>query len=219
VNDVVLPPELRSTLTAAVAHELAEVYTDQVVFPDEVVIDRPEDPDRQFPGWPDPVLVIAYENQAVCAWGVPLGQPDPPVLVGGELSDGVNYSDTTVRYTPSVAAYVAARRWDRACLSAPLLQAQAAEVDPASLAFLTTNFSQVHPTRGWPAAEQYRFEGHGVRIMLWSGKGQCDWWLSADRAAELESLARQVLELSNLRESLWSSDAVGEALLRAVRDH
>jgi hypothetical protein len=219
VNDVLVPDELKVTLTSAVARELAEAYDDQVVYPDRVVIDRPEDPDRHFPGWPGPVLVIAFENQGVCAWGVPLGRSDRPVLVGGELSDGEDYAETTVMYTPGVDEYISVRRWDRACLDGqPLLQAQAAELDPAAIGFLRTNFREVHPTRGWPAAEQYRFEGSGVKIMLWSGEGQCDWWLSAADAADLEPIARQLLDLSDLRTSLWSNDAEGDALIRAIRD-
>jgi hypothetical protein len=220
VNDVVIPAELSVTLSATVARELAQTYDDQVVYPDRVVVDRPEDPDRQFPGWPGEVLVITFENQGVCAWGVPLGHSHPPVLVGGELSDGADYSETTVTYTPSVDEYISVRRWDRDCLSgSPLLQAQAAELDPASIGFLRANFREVHPTHGWPAAEQYRFEGSGVKIMLWSGKEQCDWWLSAAHAADLESVARQLLGLSDLRTSLWSNDVEGDALLSAIRDH
>jgi hypothetical protein len=61
---------------------------------------------------------------------VPLDDPDPPVLVGGDLEGGAE--GTTVRYTSSVAGFVAARRWDQSCLSAtPLVQAQAAELDPS----------------------------------------------------------------------------------------
>jgi hypothetical protein len=220
VNDVVIPIDVSSTLTRAIAHELAETYGDQVVFPDQVVVDRPEDPDRHFPGWPGMVLVIAVENQGVCAWGVPLGNSDPSVLVGGELSDGEDYSDATMAYTASVGEYVAVRRWDRVCLNGGLLlQAQAAELDQASMDFLRANFREVHPTQGWPAAAQFRFEGSGgVKIMLWSDKGQCDWWLSAAIAADLDPVVRLLLDLSDLRTSMWSNDLEGEVLLRAIRD-
>jgi hypothetical protein len=218
VKDVVIPAEVSSALTATVARELAEAYDDQVVYPDRIVVDRPEEPDRCFPGWLGEVLVIAYENQGVCAWGVPLGHPEPSVLVGGELSDGEDALDVTVVYTATVADYVAVRRWERDLYRRPLVQAQAAELDQASMDFLRVNFREVHPTRGWPAAEQYRFEGDGAKILLWSGRGQCDWWISADSAEDLESVARRLLDLSDLRTSLWSNEVEGDALLRRIRE-
>jgi hypothetical protein len=179
-----------------------------------MLVDRPDDPDRRFPGWPAPVLVIADENQGVCSWGVPLGDPNPAVLVGGELSDG----EGTVEYAPDVASYVAARWWDGWCLQRePLLQAQAAVLDEKSLAGLRSNFDQRPLTHGWPWHTQYRFERDGVAILLWSGPDQCDWWLSAaDDALLLEVVARP-LDLSDLAESLWSNDVAGDALLRQIR--
>jgi hypothetical protein len=218
MDNFAVPEALASLLTAAVARELAESYGDQVVFPDRVEIAQPDHVDRLFPGWPAPVLVIAHENQGVCSWGLPLGDPDPPVLVGGQLTDGSNWSAQTLVYSQIPAAYVAVRRWDRACLRGePLLQAQAAELDTATLAVLRDRFREVFPTRGWPARQQYRFEGPDIKIMLWSGQGQCDWWLSAADAATLEPVTRDLLALSDLRSSLWSHNSIGTALLGAIR--
>jgi hypothetical protein len=212
-----VPRAMRSLLTREVAAELAVVYGDQLVFPDRTVVDRPGDDERLFPGWPTPVLVISIENQGVCAWGVPLGDSDPPVLVGGELLDA---PDATLQYAPSIESFIAARRWDAVCLTQePLLQAQAAAVDAESLAVLRGRFNELPPTAGWPWAAQHRFENGTTRIMLWSGKEQCDWWISSADKSELKAVAKQLLSLSDLRVSMWSNDGDADLLLRELREH
>jgi hypothetical protein len=77
VNLPAVPESVRSAVSADVAREIAMAYTDQVIFPDMVVIDLPEASNRRFPGWVGPVLVISVENQGVCAWGVPPGFENP----------------------------------------------------------------------------------------------------------------------------------------------
>lgn len=213
-----LIPAPLSRITAQVADELAVTFDDQVVFPHEIVIDEPGASDRHFPGWPTPVLLISVENQGVCAWGVPLNDPNPPVVVGGELSDGNDTSDRTVRYATSVDAFIAARRWDRACMSdRVLLQAQAAELDPASLAYLRSRFEERPSSTGWPAVVTYRFQDAHIKIMLWAGD-QCDWFISGTDPSELESAARELSEHCNLRTVLWSNHPDGETLLDRIRD-
>ncbi|MEU8001392.1 SET domain-containing protein [Catellatospora sp. NPDC049111] len=209
-----IPEPLRALITTTAAAELARVHNDQVVFPHRLVIDSPEDEDRRFPGWPTPVLVIADENQGVCSWGVPLGVAAPPVLVGGDLAGDAG----TAIYAPDVSSFVAARRWDGTCLGRePLLQAQAAPLDEESLAYLRANFDERASTHGWPAQEQLRFERDGARILLWSGDDQCDWWLSGTGDTVLGETAARLLDLSDLRSSLWSNDIAGEALLDRLR--
>ncbi len=209
-----VPPSLSSLITAGVARELAGVYGDQVVFPQRVIVDRPQDEDRRFPGWPAPVVVLADENQGVCSWGVPLDDPRPPVLVGGDLDD----DESTAVYAPDVASYIAARRWDARCMERePLLQAQAAPLDDVSLARLRAAFQEQPGTRGWPGHTQLRFEGHGVTILLWCGPEQCDWWLSGSDEAALGAAVEWLLELSDLRVSMWSDSPSGEQLLDRLR--
>jgi hypothetical protein len=215
--DGVVPESLRSLVTSDVARELASTFGDQTVFPDRIVVDRPSDPDRMFPGWPTPVLLISVENQGVCAWGVPLDDPDPPVLVGGDLGAGAR--DTTVPHAPSVEDFVAARRWDDVCLGRePLLQAQAVELDARSLEMLRAWYDERPSTTGWPGATQYRFEGDGLSILLWSDVDQCDWWISSARPDRLTEAVERLMSLSNLRTSLWANDVSGEVLLGQIRD-
>ena len=156
---VTVPPVVEHLLTAAVAVEIAEVFTDGLVYPERIVVDSPASrrpgQGRRFPGWPGPVLVLSDENQGVCSWGVPLDDGSSPVLVGGELLD----------------------------------------VGEA------------------PGSRQYRFEGLGVRVLLWPTAGQCDWWVSAAEEKHLRVFAAGLLDLPGLRGTLWSNDDTGASLL------
>ncbi len=209
-------PASLAQFTANLADELALAYNDHAVYPRRTVVDRPGTADRHFPGWATPVLVLAVENQGVCAWGVPLdGDDNPPVVVGGDVGGG---TDTTVRYAADVRAYVRSRRWDHACLSSsPLVQAQAQPLDPATLASLRSRFDEVPSTMGWPGEVTYRFRTSAVRIMLWSGPDQCDWWISGTDIGRLAETTAALLPYSDLRSSLWSNDVAVQTLVDEVR--
>jgi hypothetical protein len=208
---------LRSVITADVADELAEIYSDEPVFPRRIEIDRPDSDGRLFPEWPTPVLVISVENQGICAWGVPLGVDDPPVLVGGEVVIGDTWTDGTVEYAPNVAHFVAARRWDQACLRGLLIQAQTAELDPATLDVLRGQLEEVLPTRGHPLAVQHRLQDGTSKLLLWSGSGQCDWWISSTGPDTLRVMAERLRPFSDLETSMWSDDAAGKDVLGQMR--
>ena len=177
-------------------------------------MDRPGDIWRRFPGWPEPVLVLSSENQGVCSWGVQLGDHNGEVLVGGYLFDA---GQATVRYAGSVEDFIAARLWDCACLSAPLLQAQGAALDQASLDYLAARLAFVGTTTGWPGTRQYRFEGQDVRVLLWASSRHCDWFISAPGEPSLKAFAAGLLNLSNLRRFLYSDDDAGARVLDELR--
>lgn len=217
MNEVELVEALRNVITVEVSDELAQVYLDEPAFPRRIEIDRPDSDERLFPGWPSPVLLISVENQGVCAWGIPLGVDNPPVLVGGEVAVGQTWTDSTIEYAPSVRHFVAARRWDLACLQGLLIQAQAAELDPTTLSTLRDQFEEVLPTRGHPGAAQYRFQDGTSKILLWSGSGQCDWWISSTDAGALRALIDRLRPFSDVETSMWSEDAAAEDVLRQVR--
>ncbi|MCP3883165.1 MAG: hypothetical protein GY701_32915 [Sulfitobacter sp.] len=187
------------------AVQVAEGYGDDIVFPDQIVVDR-------FPGWPDDVLVLSIENQGVCAWGLSLGTShEGAVVVAGDLIG----DDDTVVYCDDLEIYLATRQWDRRCLRPPLLQAQAAQIDPASVEYLEQHFEQRWTTRGWPCPENLRFERDGLKVMLWSCAGQCDWWISGS-PTELGAILSELSALSNLSTALWSNDTLGQDLLRTL---
>lgn len=219
---VEVPAAVKRLLTADVAREIAATFGDQPVYPQRIVVDSPAGPSpawpgssRRFPGWPGPVLVLSDENQGVCSWGVPLRESGGRVLVGGDLLDT---GQATVPYAASVKDFIAARRWDHRCLTAaPLLQAQGAELDEASLGYLRARLAPAVATAGWPGPRQYRFEDQEVRVMLWSYAGQCDWWISASSERSLKAFAAGLLNLPDLRSALWSNDDTGARLLDELR--
>lgn len=214
MSDLRVPSAVEEALTAEVVDELAEVFDEQFVFPGQTVVSGPEDEEDLFPHCATPVLVVSIENQGICVWGVPL-EPElanPPVLVGGELSG--EPEPTTVEYAPNIAHFIAARRWDGACLGQQLLlQAQAQGIDTESLAFLRRRFAEVLPTAGWPGSAQYRFEDDTVKVMLWSDGDQCDWWISGADHVALAAAVKELLTLGDLRSTLFSVDPDGERLL------
>lgn len=207
---VSVPPAVERLLTADVAEEIAKTFGDSPVYPERVVVDSPASRSRRFPGWPGPVLVLSDENQGVCSWGVPLDGSGHQVLVGGDLLDT---GHATVAYTASVEDFIAARRWDYQCFRPPLLMAQAAGLDQASLGYLQARLAPAVATTGWPGPRQYRFEHQDVRVMLWSCSGQCDWWISAPDKLSLKTFAAGLLGLSNLRRALYSNDDCGAQVL------
>ena len=205
-----MPPVVERLLTVGVAQEIAQTFGDRLAYPERVVVDSPVSPSRRFPGWPGPVLVLSDENQGVCSWGVPLEGGSDQVLVGGDLLDT---GHATVTYAASVGDFIAARRWDYRCFRPPLLMAQAAELDQASLGYLQARLAPAVATNGWPGPRQYRFEDQNVRVMLWSCSGQCDWWVSATDKLALKAFAAGLLDLSNLRRALYSNDDSGAWVL------
>jgi hypothetical protein len=171
--------------------------------------------DSFLPREADPILELLIENQAVVAWGLPLERgANPPVLVGWR-----DTGDPLIEFAPSVAEFVYAMAWDcHRFEQRPLLQAQAKPLDPPSLAALRSRYREVTETRGFPADNTYRFEGEGgLMVTLWSGKSQCDWFVTA---GDPVSLAREVewqLTLSDLMDSFWSNDPEAEELLTKLR--
>jgi hypothetical protein len=115
---------LRFAAAPGLAHELAQAYTAQVRFPDQV---EPVAADLGA-GLRSEDLWLMTENQGVCVWAVPLDAgDDPPVLVAGDLRT----AETARVYARSLDeltvawAWAWAWAWDRTCLERqPLIQAQ-----------------------------------------------------------------------------------------------
>ena len=193
-----VPAAVERLLTADVAREIARAYGDRPIYPDQILVDQPDQDRRRFPGWPGPVLVLADENQGACSWGVPLG--GGPVLVGSER--------TTVPYAASAEDFIAARRWDYQCVNAAFCVAAQAEVlDDTALGYLRERCTPSVTTEGWPGGRQYRFENQRARVLLWSDAGQCDWLISARTEEALTEFTAGLLTLRCLRTARWADEA------------
>jgi hypothetical protein len=198
------------TLTEATAIAVARPYTEQPVFPRQRVIAGP----GTFPDWEGSVLLLSVENQGVCAWGLALdGGSAGAVLVGGDLCGG----ERTAVYCDDLDTFIRTRMWDAGCLDGPaLLQAQAKPLDDSTRERLRTRWTELDRTIGWPCDVNLRFEGDGVRLMLWACHDQCDWWIAGDARSLREQLPA-LLPMSNLQKSLWSNDEIGDRLLDDLR--
>jgi len=206
-----IPPDVSAALTPEVAQEIA-IYSDTIVFPNEILIYQPTDPDTYFLNYPHPVLVLMFENQGVVAWGVPLGVDRPPVLVG---SDELPVTETA----PNIETFIAARRWDAAAFPhcPTTIQAQAEPLPDPAKRFLDAHFHPNLTTYGWPGHTNLRYESDSARILLWLGEEQCDWNISAASLPELEATMRSLFHLSDLATSAWSLDKEGEQILNKIR--
>jgi hypothetical protein len=59
--------------------------------------------------------------------------------------------------------------------------------------------------------------GDGGRVLLIATPDQTDWWFTADDAATLTALAKELWDCADLRTSAWSNDPRGEELLERLR--
>jgi hypothetical protein len=159
------------------------------------------------------------ENQAVCVWALRLdGGDDPPVVVA---------CDPDLEWRPcaeSFSAFVGCEVWDHSEIwdetgARILLQAQATPLREADLLFLRARFTEAATTRGWPGNNQYRFERDDVRVLVWDGEDQADWFITATTEGWLAAVAAELWECADLRTSLWSNDGRGEQVLLGLRRH
>ncbi|MEV0460567.1 hypothetical protein [Catellatospora methionotrophica] len=81
-----------------------------------------------------------------------------------------------------------------------------------TLGYLRAHLTELLPTRGFPGRDQFRFERRGVKVMLWSGPGQCDWWISSTDPHELSEATAELTDIADLRGSLWSADPTADLL-------
>jgi hypothetical protein len=165
-----------------------------------------------------PGLVLITENQALCDWVVALESgEDPPVYVVGNLVDG----HSVMEWAPSVSAFMSAIAWDVALVpgpeDVPMIQAQAAQLEPATLDWLRNEFIEGVETRGWPCTTTQRFRRGRQAIELWNCPGQCEWTIVAQSLQQLEELVTDLMGISNLNATMWSDEPEGEALLERIR--
>jgi hypothetical protein len=160
-----------------------------------------------------------FENQAVSVWAVGLGgEDDPPVFVARD-------PDLEWRLcAETFSTFVGCQVWDHTEVFDPaeppariLVQAQDVPLRGDDLAFLRRGFTAKATTHGWPGDNQYRFERGDVRILIWDGEHQADWWIAASEPAGLAAIATELWDCGGLRDSLWSNDARGTEVLKTLR--
>lgn len=192
----------RRILTPEAVAELSAAYDDSFVFPESHI-------QELFPGRQAKSLLIAHENQGVCTWGLELDGVDAgKILVTGEEAKG-----GARVYCESLDEFAETRRWDAVCFSSPLLQAQANRIDDRVLAWLRESFDELTPTYDWPAAVVLRFEGRGLRVMLWIDDSRTDWWI----CGEERGILAELVTFANLAQTIWSNDEHGMRILSDLK--
>jgi hypothetical protein len=162
----------------------------------------------------DGLLYIRTENQGVCAWAVLLDdRDDPEVAVSyDDLNEWQPQADTFSDYV-----FSGIWDWGLALRSDWLIQAQNGPLSEKALDRLRQHFRETVRTYGWPGDNQYRFEGDGLRLLLWSvAGGQTDWWLAADDELRLAEAARKIWLLDDVGKAFWSNTGEGEAALARI---
>jgi hypothetical protein len=163
----------------------------------------------------DGLLHIRTENQGVCMWAVRLDDGDDPAVVVNyrEIDDLSNWP----LQADTFSDYIFSGIWDwgLAMSSEWLLQAQNGPLTEGALDSLRFHFRENVRTYGWPGDTQYRFEGDGHRLLIWSAAG-ADWWLAADDELSLAEAARKIWHLDDVGEAFWSNTEKGETALARI---
>jgi hypothetical protein len=162
----------------------------------------------------DGLLYIRSENQGVCGWAVRLDGDDPAVVVNyGDIADLGEWQ----LQADTFSDYIFSSIWDfgSAWSTEWLLQAQNGPLTEGTLDRLRLHFRENVRTYGWPGDAQYRFEGDGQRLLIWSAFG-ADWFLAADDERSLAEAARKIWHLDDVGKAFWSNTVEGAAALAQI---
>ena len=165
------------------------------------------------------LVVFMHENQGVCSWAFRLdGNPDPEVVV--EVDTAPN--DQWLHCADKFSTFVCCQIWDHRQAwtiedGGISVSAQELELAEADLQFLKANFVQRPSTYGWPGKTTYRFEAQDGGILIWEGKRQTDWFVSAQTPASLGTLLSKIWHCGNLEETLYDLIPESADLLRDLR--
>jgi hypothetical protein len=165
------------------------------------------------------LVVFMCENQGVCNWAFRLdGKPDPEVVVEVDTAPNDQWLHCTDKFTTFVYCQI----WDHRQVwtiedGGINVEAQEHQLAEADLEFLKANFLQRPSTYGWPGKTTYRFEAQDGGILIWEGKRQTDWFVSAPTPASLRILLSKIWHCGNLAETLHDLIPESEAVLRDLR--
>ena len=163
----------------------------------------------------DGLLYIRSENQGVCGFAVRLDDGDDPAVV-------VNYGDIAdlnewQLQADTFSDYIFSGIWDFGPRSEWLIQAQNGSLTEGALDRLRLHFRESVRTWGWPGDAQYRFEGDGQRLLIWSvSGGGADWFLQADDELSLAEAARKISSFDDVGKAFWSHTDNGKTALAHI---
>lgn len=166
----------------------------------------------------DGLMIVIFEDQAVCTWAVRLdGTDDPPVVIEVDSRGVIHWQ----RYADTFSDFVCTWVWDYPAEPC-LIDAVNPAVDAEDLAFLRANFTEHSRTHAWPGAVNYRFSAGPRRIFIRDGgRGPgSSWMLAAPDAPSLRALAEMAQGRGALSGRVFAPTACGKQVLATlnVRD-
>jgi len=150
------------------------------------------------------LIPFRNENQGVCVWALLLdGSADPPVYVDVD-TDGREWH----LLAPAFSTYIQTCVWDYKTVlhRTALVQAQNAPLSAAAVLQLEAMFQKEPMTHGWPGSTQYRFQGSGFAILIWSSERQAEWFLSGENEAALHDGLRAISGIDNVGRAFYRAD-------------
>lgn len=169
--------------------------------------------------WSEKLLWFMTENQGVCYWAVKLdGSDDPQVMV---WVDGRNKWETHANKF-STFVWCQVFDWRRIFNMGRTeniygLASQAEPLANDDLSYLNDLFEVGPLTYVWPGEQNHRFYRGDQRIVIWAGRDQADWTLSANNPEQLYDLAKVVWNCGNLKTSLYAINPISENVLERLR--
>lgn len=159
-----------------------------------------------------PVLPFMLENQGVCTWAFALDEgDDPAVLVEVDSGPRPEWQPTGV----SLSTWLECQIHDWLLLSSARFAAQAEPLTDDVVAALRRRFRQGVTTFAWPGEVNYRFSNIHGQLLLWFGRGQCDWWIAPADQEPAISVLDDVRDVKNLAADLYALRPGDEAALEA----
>jgi hypothetical protein len=163
----------------------------------------------------DKILPFMIENQGVCVWGVRFdGGDDPPVVVEVDSGTPPRWQLCAERFSDWLGSQVDNFR----VLKSSWFVAQAPALTDSILRLLRQHFEEGLQTHAWPGETNYRFCNSRSELVLWSTKGQSDWWI-APRSADMAAAALdEIEEVAGIGKNLYAPWEQHEGQLRTWRE-
>ncbi len=159
------------------------------------------------------LLPVLLENQGVCRWAVALdGTPDPPVYVEVQDSRDPGWA----LHAEEFSSFLLALFWDFR-EGKFHYSAQETSLSDTDFCRLEKSLALGPPTYRWPARQNWRFRRSDAYLSLWHSEGeQTDWMIHGTSEPPLLELLRMVIDMGELRRTLYACDAGDERLLALI---
>jgi hypothetical protein len=163
----------------------------------------------------DKILPFMIENQGVCVWGVRLdGGDDPPVVVEVDSGTPPRWQLCAERFSDWLGSQVENFR----VLKSSWFVAQAPALSDSVVRLLRQHFEEGMQTHVWPGETNYRFCNSRSELVLWSTKGQSDWWIAPRSPDVVAAALDEIEEVAGIGKNIYAPREQDEETLRIWRE-